>query len=308
MLRCGQVGLVGRPNVGKSTLLNCLIGAKISITSRKPQTTRHRLLGVLTRSDCQYVFVDTPGSCRSGLKRLSTAMASALRATIADVDVVVLVVDATNWTDLDESLLGQLGSSTPVVVAVNKIDVLKKKYYDFSLLELEKKIGSVINPASFCLVSARKNKGTDVLLSTIASLLPQQDFFYPEDMITDRTDRFLVSEIIREKVFRCLGDELPYGSAVYIESFEECPGITKIRAVIYVEKENYKRIIIGKNGDLIKTIGIVARQDIERFLGCKVFLGLWVKVKVGWCDDTSCLQELGYETTEPDEQCPKKSS
>ncbi|CUT17602.1 MULTISPECIES: GTPase Era [Candidatus Ichthyocystis] len=308
MLRCGQVGLVGRPNVGKSTLLNCLIGAKISITSRKPQTTRHRLLGVLTRSDCQYLFVDTPGSCKSGLKRLSVAMASALKATIADVDVVVLVVDATNWTDLDESFLRQLGSSTPVVVAVNKMDVLKEKHHDTSLRDLETKISSVISPVSFCLVSARKNKGTDVLLSTIASLLPQQSFFYPEDMLTDRTDRFLVSEIIREKVFRCLGDELPYGSAVRIESFEESPSITKIRAVIYVEKENYKRIIIGKNGDLIKMIGTVARHDIEKFLGCKVFLGLWVKVKLGWCNDAVCLKELGYEITESDEQCPKKLS
>ncbi|WP_175330543.1 MULTISPECIES: GTPase Era [Candidatus Ichthyocystis] len=306
VVRCGQIGLVGRPNVGKSTLLNCLLGSKVSITSRKPQTTRLRTLGILTENDCQYVFVDTPGFNKSRRKRLSQCMYSALKSTLMDVDVVVWVVDAMNWNEVDESFARSLPSS-PLIVAVNKIDLAKKPNC-FLKAEIEEKVRSVADPASLCWVSARQKQGTDVLLSDVCSLLPQQEFMYPEDMLTDKSEIFLISEVIREKVFRCLGDELPYGSAVLVESFEDCDNVVKIRALIYVEKERYRRIIIGKNGSLIKTIGIVARQDIENFLGRKVFLSLWVKVKLGWCDDVPCLQKLGHEVIDLGEGCPKELS
>ena len=290
--RCGYVALVGRPNVGKSTLMNHLIGQKISITSNKPQTTRHRILGIKTEADFQAVYVDTPGIHLNARKAVNRYMNRAAKSTLHDVDVVIFVIDAERWTDEDESVLQQLKSvGVPVILAVNKIDKIKDKT---ELLPLLQKLSAKMDFAAVVPVSALKKGNLAEMEKVVAQHLPQAEAFYPEEQITDRSERFLAAEIVREKLMRALGQELPYALTVEIEQFKEEDGMLNIAAVIWIERASQKPIVIGKGGSVLKKVGQLARTDMERLFDNKVFLQLWVKVKEGWSDDERALNSLGY--------------
>ncbi|MBI5447290.1 MAG: GTPase Era [Gammaproteobacteria bacterium] len=291
--RCGFVALVGRPNVGKSTLLNKLIGQKISITSRKPQTTRHRIAGVLTQGDDQLVFVDTPGLHRKAPYAMNRMMNKTALGVLREVDVVVWMVDVTKWTEEDEWINEKIIPSikVPVILVLNKIDCLKDR--DSLLPRIEafyqtKQFKAVIP------LSAKTVYNLESLVQEIKQYLPENPFFYAEDQVTDRSIKFLCAELIREKVMRLTGAEVPYAMTIEIEKFEEKNNITHIYALIWVEKENQKAIIIGEAGERLKRIGSEARLDMEAMLEQKVFLKLWCKVKSGWSDDERALQSLGY--------------
>jgi GTP-binding protein Era len=292
-LRCGYVAIVGRPNVGKSTLLNYLLGQKISITSRKPQTTRHRVLGIKTEGSHQIIFVDTPGLHKAEEKAINRYMNRAASSTLRDVDVVLFVVDRTAWTEEDDMVLARVvQSGLPTLLVVNKVDLLQDKSLLLPHLQAlaEKAPFAAIVP-----VSALRRQNLADLETEILRLLPESDHFFPEEQITDRSQRFLAAEIVREKIMRQLGDELPYAVTVEIEAFAREGDILHISAVIFVERKGQKKILIGEGGSRLRSIGTDARQDMEALFDSRVMLRLWVKVKSGWSDDERALRSLGYD-------------
>ncbi len=288
----GLVALVGRPNVGKSTLLNRLIGEKLSITSRKAQTTRHRIMGVRTDEDAQYVFVDTPGFQTKHSSALNRTMNRGVTQALQEVDVICFVIEAGRFGDPDRKVLALLPEDRPVILVLNKIDELKDKA---AMLPFVAKLAALREWAAVVPVSAEKGTQTDALLSEIKKALPEQGFLYDPDTLTDRSERFIASEYIREKLFRLLGDELPYAATVEIEKFETEGELRRIFAAIVVDRESHKPMIIGRNGETLKRIASEARQDMTRMFGGTVYLELWVKVKSGWADDERLLRTLGYE-------------
>ena len=294
--RCGYVALVGRPNVGKSTLLNRILGQKISITSRRPQTTRHRVLGIKTQETAQLIYVDTPGIHDYSGRAMNRHMNRTASSALLDVDVVVFLVDGIKWTQDDDLVLEKLASvDCPVILAVNKIDLLANRD---ELLPRLQELSGKYTFEQVIPVSATKGDNVTALESAVETLLPQAPAMFPEDQVTDRSVRFLAAELVREKLFRKLGRELPYGLTVEIESFKSEPGIAHIHALIWVERMSQKKIVIGKQGRLLKEVGIEARKDIEALIEGKVNLKLWVKVKEGWADDERALRSLGYSHDE----------
>lgn len=291
--RAGYVALVGRPNTGKSTLLNYLVGQKLSITSRKPQTTRHQILGIRSEAGWQAVYVDTPGIHKGGERAINRVMNRAARSVLGDVDVIVMVVDRTAWTEDDERVLQQVSDSgVPVILAVNKVDLLADKSVLLPHLEA---LSQRADFAAIVPLSALREVNLDELDAEVLKCLPEGHFFFPEDQVTDRTERFLAAEIVREKITRQLGDELPYATAVEIEEFAEDGGVLHISALILVERRGQKRIVIGEGGSRLRAIGTEARKDMERLFDHKVMLRLWVKVRAGWSDDERALKSLGYD-------------
>ena len=289
--RAGLIAIVGRPNVGKSTLLNRLVGQKISITSRKPQTTRHRIIGILTHEDAQYVFVDTPGFQTQYHNALNQAMNRSVVQSLQDVNAVLLVIDALQFNGRDRRVL-KLLSSHPTLLVINKIDKLADKK---QLLPFIEKVSKEHHFAAIVPVSAQKNLQLKELLQTVREFLPENSPLYPDDEITNRNERFLAAELIREKVFRLLDEEVPYAVSVVVDDFVFERGLRRIQASIIVDKSSQKAIIIGAKGEKLKTIATQARQDMEKLFGGKVFLQVWVKVKSGWADDARGLKKLGYE-------------
>ncbi len=290
--RCGYVALVGRPNVGKSTLMNHLLGQKISITSHRPQTTRHRILGIQTHEYSQIIYVDTPGMHDNESRAMNRFMNRTAGASLKDVDVVVVLVEAMKWTNEDELVLKRLhGVTAPVILAVNKVDMVRKKE---DLLPFIEKVREKFEFADIIPLSATKGVNTAEFEELVTAYLPESEAFYDEDQITDRSSRFIASEIIREKLMRNLAQELPYNLTVEIEKFSQEENMLDIAAVIWVERDNQKAIIIGKKGSMLKALGTKARIDMEKMFGQKVFLQLWVKVKAGWSDDERALNSLGY--------------
>jgi len=278
--------------VGKSTLLNCLLGQKLSITSRRPQTTRHRIIGIKTLPDTQILYVDTPGLHRREPRAINRYLNRAADAAIRDVDVVVFVIEGTRWTDEDEWVLERLkDTKVPVILALNKVDRLKDKS---ALLAHLKSLETKRSFDQLVPLSARSGENVQSLEDRIIDLLPHAPPLYSDDQLTDRSGRFLAAELIREKLFRRLGQELPYGLTVAIEKFKQKEEVAEIHALIWVEKSSQKAIVIGKAGALLKAVGTSARRDMEALFGCKVRLQLWVKVKKGWTDDERALLSLGY--------------
>lgn len=291
-IRSGYIAIVGRPNVGKSTLLNRLVGEKISIVSRKAQTTRHRITGILTQDDAQFVFVDTPGFQTRFSNALNRAMNRGVTQTLNDVDVVLFVIEAGRFDTRDQAVVRLLPKDRPVILVVNKTDQLKDKN---ALLPFLAEVAAAYPFAAIVPVSAAKGRQTEELLSEARKHLPNDGLMFPEDELTDKSERFLAAEYIREKVFRLLGDELPYSTAVEIERFEVEGALRRIHAAIVVDRDNHKAIVIGKGGESLKRIATEARQDMERLFDGKVYLEVWVKVKSGWNDDERLLKSLGYE-------------
>lgn len=290
--RCGYIAIVGRPNVGKSTLLNHLLGQKLCITSRKPQTTRHTLLGIKTEGTVQMIFVDTPGIHTNQERAINRVMNRSAASVISDVDVVIFVVDRFDWSDADEYVARYLSNSAvPVIVALNKVDMIDDKTELLPHLEF---LASKVNASALIPLSALRKTNLNELEEKIKSFIPEQPHIFPEDQITDRSERFLVAEIVREKITRQLGAEVPYQVTVEIERFRVDGKITFIDALILVERDGQKKIIIGAKGERIKKIGEQARADIESLLGCKVMLKTWVKIRSGWSDDERALRSLGY--------------
>lgn len=289
--RTGYLAVIGRPNVGKSTLTNRLVGAKVSITSKKAQTTRHRIHGVLTTDDAQFIFVDTPGFQMTHKNALNRLMNRSVTSTFADVDVILLVVEAGRWGAGESEIVKMLPAGTPVVLVINKIDRLADKA---ELLPFLAKVSALHEFAELVPLSAEKGLGTDDLLVTVARYLPEAPPAFDADDITDRSERFMASEILREKLFRNLGEELPYGIAVEIEKFEQEGDLRRIHAAVIVDKEGHRSIVIGKGGERLKRISTDARKEMETLFGGKVWLETWVKVKGGWADDERALKSLGY--------------
>ncbi|WP_020405559.1 GTPase Era [Hahella ganghwensis] len=291
--RCGYVAIVGRPNVGKSTLLNRILGQKISITSRKPQTTRHQILGVKTEEDYQAIYVDTPGLHRSEKKALNRVLNKAASTAVKDADVIVFVVDRDHWTEEDQYVLDKVKiAKATKVLAINKVDRLDDKD---RLLPFIERLSSECDFSHIVPISAERGTNVDRLEEVISETLPESIHFYPEDQITDRSERFLAMEIVREKVMRQLGEEIPYEVAVEIEQFKQEGKLLRINALILVERDGQKKIVIGHKGERIKRIGIDARKDMELLFEHKVMLELWVKVKSGWSDNDRALKSLGYD-------------
>lgn len=291
--RAGYVALIGRPNVGKSTLLNHLIGQKLSITSPKPQTTRHTLLGIQTRETVQLVFVDTPGLHLKGLSAMNRYMNRAAAGVLGFVDVVVVVVEALRWRPEDDAVLERLGDyAGPVVAAINKVDRVQEKA---QLLPFIADLAARYPFREIVPVSATREIGLDELERCISALLPEGPFLFAEDQVTTASERFLAAETIREKLMRRLRDEVPYALTVEIESFRTEGDLTRIQAVIWVERPGQKAIVIGEGGATLREIGRQARVDLERMLDRRVFLQTWVKVREGWSDDERALRSLGYQ-------------
>lgn len=290
--RTGFVAIVGRPNVGKSTLLNKLIGQKISITSRKAQTTRHRINGIRTDADAQFIFVDTPGFQRKYVSALNRALNRTVTETLTDVDVIVFVIETLRFGPADQELLRLLPLRKPVILAINKIDHQHDKT---RLLPFIKDVAARFSFAEIIPLSAKQGTQIDALLAAVRLQLAEGPLLFDTDQVTDRNTRFLAAEFIREKIFRLSGEELPYAASVVIEQWEEFGSLTRIHAAIVVDKPNHKAIIIGKQGEKLKRIGTDARLDLERLLETKVFLSLFVKVKSGWADNQAMLKQLGYE-------------
>lgn len=291
--KCGYIAIVGRPNVGKSTLLNHLLRQKVSITSRKPQTTRNNVLGIKTDGAVQKVFIDTPGIHRGYGKAINRFMNRSASSALKDVDVIVFIVDKTHWTEEDDVVLEQVSrESCPVIIAVNKLDQIADKE---KLLPHLTVLAEKLPTAEIVPVSALKNQNLDALENLIEKFLPESEHFFAEDQVTDKTLRFMTAEIIREKIIRQLGAEVPHQVAVEIEVFKEGPKVLDISALILVEREGQKRIIIGDKGEKMKSIGQQSRLDIEKLVERKVMLNLWVKVKAGWSDDERALKSLGYQ-------------
>lgn len=290
--RCGYVAIVGRPNVGKSTLLNHILGQKISITSRKPQTTRNAVVGIKTEGDVQIIFVDTPGMHLGQQKAINRYMNKAATSAMKDVDVVVFVIDRFIWTEEDEAVAEKLQHlSCPIILAVNKVDQIEDKE---TLLPHLQSLSEKLNVAEIVPMSALRNTNLDRLEQLVTERLPHGIHLYPEDQITDRSSRFMAAEIVREKITRQLGDELPYEMAVEIEEFKQEGNLLNISALILVERDGQKKILIGDKGERIKLIGTQARMDMEKLFEMKIMLKLWVKVRSGWSDDERALRSLGY--------------
>ncbi len=291
--RCGFVGLVGRPNVGKSTLLNQLIGMKVSIVSRRPQTTRNRILGVATRGHAQFVYLDTPGVHGGGKRALNRYLNRSASAALRDADVLVMVVEPGRWQDDDDRVLQQVrATGRPVIAAVNKIDRLRRR--EELLPYMETLAGHQVFDEIVPL-SATRGENVDTLQDVLEGYLPESGFLFPDDQVTDRSERFLVAELVREQLMRTLGQEVPYSTSVSVEAFEEGDALTRIAAVIWVERDGQKAIVIGAGGKQLKAIGQSARQQVERLLGVQAHLELWVKVREGWADDERALKSLGYD-------------
>jgi GTPase len=290
--RCGYAAIVGRPNVGKSTLLNHLIQQKISITSRKPQTTRQNVTGVKTQGDVQIIFVDTPGMHRKQTKAINRYMNRVATSATLDVDVVLFVVDRTVWTTDDDNVVERLQQTkVPIILVVNKMDCQEDKT---ALIPHLAQLQERLNPAEIIPVSALRGHNLDRLEEQIVKRLPLGIHLFPEDQITDKSSRFLAAELIREKITRQLGAELPYQIAVEIDQFIDEKTLITIAATILVERDGQKRILIGEGGGRLKSIGTAARQDMETLFDAKVMLKLWVKIKAGWSDDDRALRSLGF--------------
>jgi GTP-binding protein Era len=295
--RCGTIAIVGRPNVGKSTLLNHLVGQKVSITSRKPQTTRHRITGVVTDQASQFVFVDTPGYQTRHGSALNRSMNKSVRVALADVDLTLLVIEATRFAAEDKAVVALLPKGQTVILAANKIELLEHRD---QLLPLFAEVSATYPFAALVPVSAKTGAGIEPLVESLRQHLPVQPAIFGPDELTDRSERFLVAELIREKVFRLVGDELPYGATVMIDQFIEEPSpqgerFCRIAATILVDRAAHKAMVIGRAGAKLKQIGTDARADIERLLGSRAHLELWVKVKAGWADDKAALKSYGYD-------------
>lgn len=288
----GFVALAGRPNVGKSTLLNRLVGQKISITSRRPQTTRHRILGIKTRDHRQTIYVDTPGIHAGGGSLMNRALNRAARTSLVGVDCIVFLIAAPRWTDEDELVLALLKNmQCPVILAINKIDKLKDRS---RLLALIESVRTKMPFAEIVPVSASNGLNIDDLETCISGFLPAHPAFYPTDQLSDRGERFQAAELVREQIFRGFGQELPYATAVEIEQFKREPKLLRIEAVIWVEKAGQKAILIGKGGERLKDIGQRARLEMQKQFGSKIYLALWVKLRAGWSDNARALRSLGY--------------
>lgn len=291
--RCGYIAVVGRPNVGKSTLINTLIGEKVSITSKKPQTTRNRVLGVVSNNNAQFVFVDTPGFQTKYGNALIRGMNRSVRSTLSDTDVVVMLIESNGWRAEDEKVLQLLDKNAKnVILVINKTDLLKQRD---ALLPLMAQSMEKFPFAAIVPVSAEKARQLDDLMAEIEKLLPENPPFFDPDIYTDKSPRFLAAEIIREKAFRLLGDELPYGIAVTIDKWQEDDKHAEIIATLIVEREAHKGIVIGAQGEKLREISRLARQDISDMLGKSTYLEVWVRVRKGWNDDARALKSLGYE-------------
>jgi GTPase len=291
--RCGTIGIAGRPNTGKSSLLNRLVGEKVSIVSAKPQTTRHLVTGILTRPDCQYIFVDAPGrqsEARNGLhRRLNRRATEAAR----DADVALFVVEAPRLGPEDRAVLDEISAAQRIVAAVNKIDLVKNAS---ALIPFLDRLSKTRDFAAIVPVSAKTGKNIGALLDALREALPEAPAVYPPDQLTDRDERFFAAELLREKIFEELGQELPYRCEVVIDSFkEEGTGLRRIEATILVERESQKPIVLGARGERLKRMASAARKDMEKLFGAKVYLGTWVKVRKAWTDDARILRQLGYE-------------
>ncbi len=294
--RCGLVAIVGRPNVGKSTLLNALVGQKISITSNKAQTTRHRITGIRTVDEAQFVFVDTPGFQVKHTAALNRTLNRTVLSSLGDVDVVLFVVEAGRFGLADAKVLALLETEAmkgkPVLLVANKLDEMPRRH---DVLPWLKQMQDRHSFAEFVPLSATRAADAERLLGIVKPYLPEQPWLYEEDALTDRSERFLASELIREKLFRLTGDELPYSCTVVIDKFEEEQNLRRIAATIVVERDAHKGMVIGEAGERLKRIGSEARQELERLWDAKVFLELWVKVRSGWADDEAHLRSYGYE-------------
>ena len=295
--RCGLIAIVGKPNVGKSTLLNALVGQKISITSRKAQTTRHRITGIRTQGQAQFVFVDTPGFQTRHSTALNKSLNKTVMGAVGDVDLVLFVVEAGNFTLADAKVLSLLKPGIPVLLIANKLDTVHRRAEIAPWLrDMQQR-----HPfAEFVPMSAKQPKDIERLLGICERYLPEQGWWYSPDELTDRSEKFLASEIIREKLFRLTGDELPYTSTVVIDKFEEEPGKTasrlvRVAATLVVEREGHKAMVIGERGEKLKRIGTESRMELEKLLDAKVFIELWVKVRSGWADDEARVRSFGYE-------------
>jgi GTP-binding protein Era len=300
--RCGLIAIIGRPNVGKSTLLNALVGQKISITSRKAQTTRHRITGIRTLADeqgggTQYVFVDTPGFQTRHGAALNKSLNKAVLGAVSDVDLVLFVVEAGHFTPGDAKVLSLLKENTPALLVANKLDTVHRRA---SIAPWLRDMQQRHTFAEYVPMSAKNPKDIQRLLEICARYLPEQPWWYGEDELTDRSEKFLASEVVREKLFRLTGDELPYTSTVVIEKFDEEKSrahgrMIRIAATLIVERDGHKAMVIGERGERLKRIGTEARQELEKLMDCKVFLELWVKVRSGWADDEARVRSFGYE-------------
>ena len=291
MFRCGYVAIVGRPNVGKSTLINALVGARIAITSRRAQTTRRGVRGILTTAAAQFIFVDTPGFQTRHHSRLNERMNRAVRESLAGVDAVVVVLEAGKLTAADRDVLALLPAGAVVIAAINKIDRVADKA---RLLPQLQEIAAVREFAAIVPISAEKAIQLDALTAEIAACLPEGPPQYPDDELTDRDERFLAAEFLREKIYRQLGDEVPYAAAVAIDTFTQEADLRRIHATVYVDKAGQRAILLGERGTRMKAIATAARGEMERLFGGKVFLEVWVRVKPGWADDERMLSQLGY--------------
>ena len=289
--RCGHVAIVGRPSVGKSTLVNALVGERISITSRKPQTTRHRIVGVLTEPGVQYVFVDTPGFQTRHASPLNARLNRAVREALADVDIVVWMVDAARLTDADRRVLALVPAERPVIAALNKVDIVADKR---ALLPRIAEIAELRDFAAIVPIAAERGTGLADLKAEIAKALPEGPPLYGEDELTDRDERFLAAEYVREQIFRRLGDEVPYATTVGIESFEHEGDARRIGVVVWVDKPGQRGILLGHGGETMKAIASEARRSMLKLFGGRVHLEVWVRVKKGWADDDATLARLGY--------------
>jgi GTPase len=295
--RCGLIAIVGRPNVGKSTLLNALVGQKISITSRKAQTTRHRITGIRTREQTQFIFVDTPGFQTRHNNALNRSLNKTVTGLVGDVDLVLFMVQAGQFTLADAKVLSLLKPGIPTVLVANKLDCMRGRE---ALAGWLKDMSERHDFTEWVPMSAKDPKHVERLLGVCEKHLPEQAWWYQADELTDRSERFLASEIIREKLFRLTGDELPYTSTVVIDQFQEEPGrsverMVRIAATLVVERDSHKAMIIGEGGERLKRIGTEARVELEKLMGAKVFLQLWVKVRSGWADDEARVRSFGYE-------------
>ena len=290
--RSGYIAIVGRPNVGKSTLINRLVAAKVSITCSKPQTTRHRIMGILEWEDAQIVLIDTPGFQTTQRNPLNQLLNKTVQSALSDADAVLMLIDAHGWTPADDQIVKQLPAKKVVLLGLNKIDAVKDRE---SLLKLAKHASELYPFKEIIPVSAEKGQGVDTLLRLCAAELPAGDRLFEADQISDRSDRFLAAELIREKLFRLTGDELPYTSTVVIDSFAEEGNLRRIHSTILVERAAHKAMILGPKGERMKRIASEARLDMERSFGGKVFLEVWIKVKTGWADSEQTLRAYGYE-------------
>ena len=290
--RCGTIGIAGRPNTGKSSLLNRIVGQKLSIVSARPQTTRHLVTGILTRGDCQYIFVDAPGQQSRARSTLHRALNRRATEAARDADVALFVVEALRFGDEDRAALEKIPQTQKIVVAVNKVDTLKRHS---DLIPYLDRLSKLRPFAAIVPVSAKSGRNVPELLEVLRNALPEGEAMYPPDQLTDRDERFFAAELLREKLFEEMGEELPYRCEVVIDSFKEEGRLRRIEATILVERDSQKAIVVGAGGERLKRMATAARKDMERLFGGKVYLGTWVKVRKAWTDDARVLRQLGYE-------------